>query len=127
MTTWQCVTGCGACCFLDPSERPDLEDYLTPDQLAQYLSLVGEDGWCVHYNATERNCSIYETRPEFCRVTPHTFQVMFGIDPSDLNDFAIDCCQQHIEDRYGDDSPEMQRFNQAVGWVPLEEVEFPIE
>lgn len=127
MTTWQCVTGCGACCFLDPSERPDLEDYLTPDQLEQYLSLVGEDGWCIHYNATDRNCSIYETRPEFCRVTPHTFQVMFGIDPSDLNDFAIDCCQQHIEDRYGDDSPEMQRFNQAVGWVPLEEVEFPIE
>lgn len=117
MTTWQCVSNCGACCFLDPSGRPDLEDYLAPDQLAHYLSLVGDDGWCIHYKAETRTCGIYDTRPDFCRVTPHTFQTMFGIAPEDLSDFAIDCCQQHIADHYGDPSTEMQRFNQAVGWV----------
>lgn len=116
MATWQCVKSCGACCFLAPEERPDLEDYLTPDQLALYLSLVGEDGWCIHYQASDRTCSIYDTRPVFCRVTPDTFETMFGIAATDLNDFAIDCCQQHIDDLYGDDSPEMTRFNQAVGW-----------
>ena len=116
MNTWQCVQSCGACCFLAPNERPDLEDYLTPDQLALYLSLVGEDGWCIHYNADDRTCSIYDTRPDFCRVTAATFETMFDIDPTDLNDFAIDCCQQHIGDLYGDESDEMARFNQAVGW-----------
>lgn len=123
MPTWTCITGCGACCFLDPSERPDLDNYLTPAQLKQYLGLVGEDGWCIHYDPTQRDCTIYDTRPEFCRVTPQTFQTMFGINATDLNDFAIDCCQQHIADHHGETSPEMQRFNQAVGWTDPTEVD----
>jgi hypothetical protein len=40
---------------------------------------------------------------------------MYGIEPSELNDFAIDCCLEHIEDLYGDRSLEMIRFNQEVG------------
>ncbi|NJL46872.1 MAG: YkgJ family cysteine cluster protein [Leptolyngbyaceae cyanobacterium SM2_5_2] len=115
MATWQCVKSCGACCFLAPDERPDLDEYLTPEQLSLYLSLVGEDGWCIHYSASDRTCTIYDHRPDFCRVTPTTFAAMFGIAPEDLNDFAIDCCQQHIGDLYGEESVEMQRFEQAVG------------
>ncbi|HIK46760.1 MAG TPA: YkgJ family cysteine cluster protein [Leptolyngbyaceae cyanobacterium M65_K2018_010] len=121
MTTWQCVKSCGACCYLNPEERPDLDRYLTPDQLQLYLSLIGADGWCIHYDASDRRCRIYSTRPDFCRVTAATFEAMFDLDPADLNDFAIDCCQQHIGDRYGEESPEMARFNQAVGVSPGEE------
>jgi uncharacterized protein len=115
MATWQCVKSCGACCYLAPDERPDLEAYLTPDQLALYLSLVGSDGWCIHYDPGDRRCTIYPDRPDFCRVTASTFETMFAIPPEDLDEFAIDCCQEHIADIYGADSPEMDRFNQAVG------------
>ncbi|TVP63969.1 MAG: YkgJ family cysteine cluster protein [Leptolyngbya sp. LCM1.Bin17] len=117
MATWKCVTSCGACCYLAPNERPDLDQYLSPDQLALYLSLVGANGWCIHYDPHDRRCTIYDQRPDFCRVTATTFEAMFDIDPADLNEFAIDCCQEHIDDIYGEDSPEMQRFNQAVGWT----------
>jgi Fe-S-cluster containining protein len=115
MATWQCIKACGACCFLAPDDRPDLENYLTPEQLTLYLSLVGPDGWCIHYNKENRSCRIYEDRPEFCRVTAATFEAMFDIAREDLSDFAIECCQEHIQDIYGENSPEMQRFNQSVG------------
>ncbi|TAE58723.1 MAG: YkgJ family cysteine cluster protein [Nostocales cyanobacterium] len=116
MATWQCVKQCGACCYLDPTERPDLEDYLTPEELGLYLSMVGEDGWCVNFDHETRECTIYDDRPRFCRVQPETFQDMFGIEADELNDFAIDCCHQHIDSIYGDRSLEMIRFNAAVGF-----------
>lgn len=115
MATWQCITNCGACCQLDPRDRPDLETYLTPEQLALYLSMVGEDGWCIHFDHATRECSIYEKRPSFCRVTAETFGAMFDIDATELNDFAIDCCRQQIEAIYGDRSLEMLKFDRAVG------------
>jgi len=40
MANWKCIKNCGACCQLNPDERPDLEEYLTPAQLSQYLSMV---------------------------------------------------------------------------------------
>ncbi len=52
----------------------------------------------------------------FCRVESDVFQELYGIEASELNDFAIDCCQQQIEGVYGDYSPEMERFNQTVGY-----------
>ncbi|NEP20195.1 MAG: YkgJ family cysteine cluster protein [Leptolyngbya sp. SIO4C1] len=114
MATWQCVKNCGACCQLSPSDRPELADYLSADDLAGYLSMVGADGWCIHYDQITRECTIYETRPSFCRVTAETFQAMFDIEPEALDEFAIDCCQQQIAGVYGDDSLEMSRFNQAI-------------
>jgi uncharacterized protein len=120
MATWQCVKQCGACCQLDPSDRPDLADYLTTDQLALYLSLVGEDGWCIHFDHANRECRIYTDRPDFCRVTFDTFNGMYGIGPEDLNDFAIDCCCQQIEGVYGDRSLELLNFQRAVGLSGLE-------
>lgn len=115
MATWQCVKQCGACCHLDPADRPDLESYLSEADLALYLSLVGEDGWCIHYDADTRECKIYEDRPGFCRVRPDTFEAMFGVSADEFEAFAIACCQQQIEGVYGDRSPEMSRFNRAVG------------
>ncbi|MBD1939319.1 YkgJ family cysteine cluster protein [Microcoleus sp. FACHB-68] len=115
MATWRCVKQCGACCYLDPSERPDLDEYLSPEELERYLSMVGEDGWCVNFDRATRECRIYEDRPRFCRVQVNVFQDLYGIEPEELNEFAIDCCREHIEDMYGERSLEMHRFDQAVG------------
>lgn len=115
MATWQCVKNCGACCQLDPADRPDLSDYLNPDELALYMSLVGEDGWCINYDKAARNCRIYDERPNFCRVQPDTFQQLYGIEPEALNDFAIECCEQQISGIYGNKSAEMDRFYTAIG------------
>ncbi|MGK7941978.1 MAG: YkgJ family cysteine cluster protein [Crocosphaera sp.] len=112
--TWKCVEGCGACCNLDPGDRPDLEDYLTPEELEHYLSLVGEDGWCINFDPETRKCLIYEQRPRFCRVQPDTFQTMYDIDPSEFNDFAIECCRQQIEGVYGEKSTEMEHYNRGI-------------
>jgi Fe-S-cluster containining protein len=111
---WRCVKGCGACCHLDPSDRPDLADYLSPGELELYLSMVGEEGWCINYDRDRRECQIYDDRPHFCRVLPETFQAMFGIERKGFNDFAIACCQEQIAGVYGEDSLEMDRYNQAV-------------
>ncbi len=120
MITWQCVSQCGACCNLDPKDRPDLDQYLTPENLALYKTMVGEDGWCVNYNKEKRNCNIYDDRPSFCRVQADTFQAMFGIDPEELDEFAIDCCTQQIGGVYGDKSPEMERFDNAINGILIE-------
>jgi Fe-S-cluster containining protein len=114
MDMWRCVKSCGACCQLDPSDRPELEQYLTADELALYLSLVGSDGWCIHFNQSTRTCQIYPDRPSFCRVEAEVFQRMYGIQPEALNDFAIACCREQIAGIYGTRSMEMKRFNQAV-------------
>lgn len=115
MATWCCVKQCGACCHLDPTERPELEDYLSPKELELYLSLVGEGGWCVNFDRTTRECRIYEDRPRFCRVEADVFQEMYGIESTELDEFAIDCCRQQIEGVYGDRSLEMLRFDREVG------------
>ncbi|MES1025986.1 MULTISPECIES: YkgJ family cysteine cluster protein [Chroococcaceae] len=114
MATWRCVKQCGACCNLDPAERPDIEDYLSPAELELYLSMVGADGWCINYNHVTRECRIYPNRPRFCRVEPAIFQDMYDILPEELDDFAIECCQQQISGVYGDRSLEMLRFDQAI-------------
>lgn len=115
MATWQCVKQCGACCHLDPIDRPELDEYLTPTELALYLSLVGEDGWCIHFDRATRECAIYVDRPRFCRVEASVFADLYNIEPDELNDFAIDCCRQQIEAVHGDRSLEMLRFDQSVG------------
>jgi uncharacterized protein len=115
MATWQCVKNCGACCQLDPAERPDLDDYLSLPDLALYMSMVGENGWCINYDHTKRECGIYEERPSFCRVQPDTFEKLYDIAPAELNDFAIECCEQQITGVYGNRSEEMDRFYEAVG------------
>jgi Fe-S-cluster containining protein len=117
MATWRCIKNCGACCHLDPAERPELDQYLPPEDLSQYLSLVGENGWCIHFDHTTRQCQIYDQRPWFCRVEPEGYYKMFGVTPEALNDFAIECCEQQIEGVYGDRSLELLRFQRETGVI----------
>jgi Fe-S-cluster containining protein len=115
MAIWCCVKRCGACCHLEPSDRPDLGEYLSPDELEHYLSMVGEGGWCVNFDQTTRECQVYEQRPRFCRVQPDIFKHLYDIETEAFNDFAIDCCHQQIEGVYGKNSEEMQRYDRAIG------------
>jgi uncharacterized protein len=117
MAAWHCMKHCGACCHLDPSDRPELADYLSAEELSLYVSLVGADGWCIHFDPSTRQCQIYDERPDFCRVRVDTFSRMFGIDPEDLNDFAIQCCEEQIEAVYGDRSLESLRFEREIGLI----------
>jgi len=114
MTTWRCVKQCGACCHLDPAERPNLDEYLSPDELEQYLNMVGQNGWCINFDPITRTCKIYAERPRFCRVTSEVFHNLFGIEPEELNDFAIACCQQQISAVYGEHSREKIHFNRFI-------------
>ena len=111
---WRCVSGCGACCNLAPEERPDLDEYLSESELATYMSMVGEDGWCINYDRDSRQCQIYPERPRFCRVQPDTFESMFGIESDEFNDFAIACCQEQITGVYGAQSIEMERYESEI-------------
>ncbi|AFZ54353.1 YkgJ family cysteine cluster protein [Cyanobacterium aponinum UTEX 3222] len=115
MNQWRCIENCGACCNLDPSDRPDLEQYLTQEELTLYLSMVGEDGWCINYNHEQRRCNIYDDRPRFCRVKPDIFEQMYDIPLEEFEEFAIDCCHQQIEAVYGEESEEMERYISQVG------------
>lgn len=115
MNQWRCIENCGACCNLNPSDRPDLEQYLTQEELTLYLSMVGEDGWCINYNHEQRRCNIYDDRPRFCRVKPDIFEQMYDIPLEEFEEFAIDCCHQQIEAVYGEESEEMERYISQVG------------
>ena len=112
--TWRCVAHCGACCNLTPEDRPDLEEYLTAEELETYLGMVGEDGWCINYDKNTRKCTIYEQRPRFCRVNPDTFQDMYEVEKEEFNEFAIACCRDQIGGVYGNNSAEMQQYNREV-------------
>ncbi|WP_373479036.1 YkgJ family cysteine cluster protein [Geminocystis sp.] len=114
MSKWLCIENCGACCNLDPRDRPDLADYLSKSELDLYLSMVGEDGWCINYNKESRKCQIYENRPRFCRVKPDIFQEMYEIPLEEFEEFAIDCCHQQIEGVYGEESEEINNYRTQV-------------
>jgi Fe-S-cluster containining protein len=112
---WACVSGCGACCKLGPlSSRPDLKDYLTPAELTQYTSMIGKDDWCVHFDQTTRMCTTYETRPDFCKVRADKMRTMFDVEEDEVSDFAAFCCREHIGDNYGENSIELERFEEII-------------
>ncbi|KAJ6924160.1 hypothetical protein NC652_017454 [Populus alba x Populus x berolinensis] len=50
-----------------------------------YKSLIGPDGWCIHYEKSTRKCSIYPDRPYFCRVEPDIFESLYGITKKKFN------------------------------------------
>ncbi len=66
---WSCIKHCGACCRLAPEERADALAALSEEQQRTYLAMVGPDGWCIHYDTGSQRCTIYEERPDFCRVS----------------------------------------------------------
>ncbi len=76
--------------------------------------MVGEDGWCINYDHDNRECTIYEDRPQFCRVKPDVFEIMYDVPQEEFNEFAIDCCHQQIEAMYGEESTEMSDYKEQV-------------
>lgn len=110
--TWTCIHHCGACCRLAPEERQEALEALTNEQRETYLSMVGEDGWCVHYDSGGRQCRIYDDRPDFCRVS--SLAALFDVPAQEADAFAIACCNQQIRSLYGGRSREMRRFTRAV-------------
>ncbi|MBM5799274.1 MAG: YkgJ family cysteine cluster protein [Cyanobacteria bacterium K_DeepCast_35m_m2_023] len=112
---WQCISGCGACCRLDPSLRQEALDALDPQQQRRYLELVGDDGWCRHYDTGGRRCRIYNDRPDFCQV--QNLVRLFGpaeLGHADGDQFAIGCCLQQIRSEYGGRGKVMRRFLRAI-------------
>ena len=112
---WACIRNCGACCKLGPLEsRPDLDEYLDPEELKTYKSMIGPDDWCVNFDKKTRMCNIYDTRPDFCRVDPAKYKKMFKIEEEDFNDFCAFCCREQIGDVYGENSSVMLKFEEVI-------------
>mmetsp|Transcript_71874 Transcript_71874/g.105312 ORF Transcript_71874/g.105312 Transcript_71874/m.105312 type:complete len:253 (-) Transcript_71874:333-1091(-) len=125
---WACMAKCGACCYLAPAER-DLSG-LSDDEREVYIGMAGPDGWCTNFDRKSHLCTIYDTRPGFCRI--ESLGPMYAVPESELGDFAADSCRDHIDQLYGEDSPEIERFEvlqdsvrEAAGWVKMEE-EVPV-
>ena len=116
---WSCVNGCGACCRLAPEESQEAIFALSEAQLEIYMKMVGEDGWCIHYDTGSRRCNIYSERPDFCRVS--NLHKLFDVEESNANSFAIECCQQQIKSIYGSRSLEIRRFNRQLRNGPINE------
>jgi len=109
---WQCIQGCGACCRLDPALRPEALDLLDHEQLQTYLAMVGEDGWCIHYDTGGQRCRIYASRPDFCQVS--TIMDQLGAQGEEADALAISFCRQQIRSESGGRGKVMQRFARAL-------------
>lgn len=113
---WDCLQHCGACCRLAPEERQEAIEALTPDQQSQYLSMVGPDGWCIHFDSGARRCRIYAERPDFCRV--ESLCSLYQVPEDQADAFAISCCRQQIRSVHGGRSLELRRFERLIRSTP---------
>ncbi|MFZ9753005.1 MAG: YkgJ family cysteine cluster protein [Cyanobium sp.] len=109
---WQCISGCGCCCRLDPLRRPEALEALDSDQRQRYLAMVGPDGWCIHFDTGGQRCRIYADRPDFCRVG--SLIQLFGQRGEDGDALAIACCTQQIRSERGGRGKVMRRFLRAI-------------
>ena len=109
---WKCIKECGACCRLDPNERNEALMALSKEQRKIYLSMVGKDGWCIHFDSDARNCRIYENRPDFCRVD--NLAKLFNVKVGEEGHFASKCCNDQIKSIYGPRSKEIKRFKRNI-------------
>lgn len=112
------MKGCGACCFLGDYDDDTLLGLLKcPADVETYLDMIGEDGWCRHFDKQARNCTQYQARPSFCRVDFDVFHSLYGVQSADdLDSFAIACCEEHINGVYpsldDDDSKESEELRE---------------
>ena len=99
---WRCIGGCGACCRLDPAQRGEALEVLNDQQRQTYLTMVGPDGWCIHFDTGSRRCRIYEQRPDFCRVD--NLVGLFSTGGDDSSEPGVDSSNVKA-DRGGTTSP----------------------
>ena len=112
MKSWICIKNCGACCKLDLTERSDLSSILSSSDIALINSMTSNDGWCKHFDKSNKKCLIYQSRPHFCRVSEFSTSFKGYIKNGDK--FLIDCCTQHISSIYGTKSEQMISFKMAT-------------
>ncbi|GJS92366.1 hypothetical protein Tco_0799334 [Tanacetum coccineum] len=113
---WQCIKNCGACCKLakGPTFPSPEEIFDDPSDVELYKTMVGADGWCIHYEKSTRTCSIYDDRPYFCRVEPEVFENLYGIEKKKFNKEACSSCIDTIKAVHGSQSEELDKFKKAV-------------
>jgi Fe-S-cluster containining protein len=85
---------------------------LDEDQSRTYLAMVGDDGWCIHYDTGGQRCRIYDSRPAFCRVD--TIMNLVGAQGEAAEALAIRFCQQQIRSESGGRGKVMRRFQRAL-------------
>ena len=112
MKSWSCIENCGACCKFDLSERDNLTNKLSNNDLNLINSMTSKDGWCKHLDRSNKKCLIYESRPHFCRVKEFSKSFKDYLKKGDK--FLIDCCTQHISSIYGRRSKQMKDFKTSV-------------
>ncbi|XP_027188986.2 uncharacterized protein, partial [Cicer arietinum] len=114
--SWHCVEGCGACCKLQkgPSYPSPEEIFTNTSDVELYNSLIGQDGWCIHYEKSTRKCSIYSERPYFCRAEPEVFKSLFGVKEKNFNKEACSFCRDTIKAIYGSSSKELYNFDKSI-------------
>ena len=74
--------------------------------------MVGEDGWCRHFDTGSRRCRIYAERPDFCRVDQ--LVALFGHPGDDPEAMAIASCKQQIRAELGGRHTVMRRFLRTI-------------
>ena len=112
MKSWSCIENCGACCRFDLHERGDLSNKLSSKDIDLINTMTSNDGWCKYLYRSNKKCSIYENRPDFCRV--NKFSVKFKGYLRKGDEFLIDCCKEHIKSIYGKKSNQMNKFKMTV-------------
>ena len=112
MKTWSCIENCGACCKFDLTERADITNKLSIEDIELINSMSSKDGWCKYLNKENKMCMIYETRPHFCRV--NEFSAGFKEYLRNGDKFLISCCKQHISAIYGKKSKQIKYFKKVI-------------
>ena len=91
-------------------------DYIKDEgEREQFKSMVGSDGWCVHFDKEERVCKVYEDRPRFCRSGPEVFEDLYKVPREEFVETAQEFCLDSIAEVYGDESQELDRYLRAIG------------
>ena len=70
--------------------------------------MTDKQGWCKYFDKKNYKCSVYENRPNFCRVD--VFSKKFKRYFKQGDKFLIDCCKEHITSIYGNRSQQMRTF-----------------
>ena len=56
MKSWTCIENCGACCKFNLSERIDLAEKLSEEDIALINSMTAKDGWCKNLDKENKKC-----------------------------------------------------------------------